>query len=171
MMSEAAAPDQTGVLRRKAIKTGRRLVLAVIAYTMSVVIIDNAPPFEADPGLLFDTDLGYAVFNTLWFAFLCICLYRRANWARWILSILIVLDSLVLAYFSFPYFSVRDVSELVGGMLVPIVLFSPAVGAYFRAGGEDFGKMVRERMPDPDNGMSPGEKLKDGGITDDDIPF
>ena len=36
---------------------------------------------------------------------------------------------------------------------------------------EDFAKMVRERMPDPDNGMSAGEKPKDSGITDDDIPF
>ena len=104
------------------IATGHRLLVAVIVYILLTNLAANSIAGVSEP--------GFAVFNTLFLAVLCIFIYRRANWARWVLSTLYVLSSLMMV---FSGLSGLVILGLVN-VLVPVVLFSPAVEAYLRNG-------------------------------------
>jgi hypothetical protein len=135
MMSEAAAPDQTGVLRRKAIKTGRNRVLAVIIISLFVnmlsVVIGTRDPLPV-------------IFSELLLVVLCFFLYQRAAWARWVMMGLFACSGILLMSIvgTLPYgrgFDPQDATMSLALVVFALagVLLSPKVSAYFRAGDED----------------------------------
>jgi hypothetical protein len=119
--------------RRKSIKTGRNRVLAVIGISLFVNMISM---------VIGASDPLPAIFSELLLVVLCFFLYQRAAWARWVMIGLLACSGILLIAIATEMRG-SDLAEISTGVLgcfvlaLAVVLFTPKVSAYFRAGDED----------------------------------
>jgi|TARA_B100001964_G_C13986047_1_gene488444 hypothetical protein len=127
-MSEATVVDQTEVLRRKAIKTGRNRVLAVIIISLFVNMLRMVSGAR---------DPLPVIFSELLLVVLCFFLYQRAAWARGVMMGLFACSGILLMAIAGE--TNADGAGFLGLCVLALagVLFTPKVSAYFRAGDED----------------------------------
>lgn len=113
------------------VETGRWLIVAVIVSVLALSVL-TAAAFNAAGGTDRQPQQVVRFVLTAW---LCIFLYRRATWARWVAGILFLLAGAVSLFAGFA-------SDLGDFLLVTmgtvyaaagiILLFVPAVRVYFR---------------------------------------
>ena len=112
---------------------GRRLVVLVIVacLTLSVLVI-----FAYNIIVGSDT-LPQQIVRLILTAGLCIFLYRGANWARWVASVLFALGGLfsLFAWLIIPSIRLTGLLQLVMGLvygaIAIVLLFVPTVRAHF----------------------------------------
>ncbi len=114
------------------VETGRWLIVAVIVSVLALSVL-SAAAFNVADGTDRQPQQVVRFVLTAW---LCIFLYRRATWARWVSG---VLFSLAGAAFLFVGLAsdLGDFLLVTMGMVyaaaAAVLLFVPAVRAYFRS--------------------------------------
>jgi hypothetical protein len=116
--------------------TGRRLILAVIAATLTLDVL----AIVTSSAILGPQRLPQQIVRFLLSIGLCVYLYRGANWARWVAGILYALAGLgsLVAGLAALTASMAGLLLLVMGLVyvasAVVLLFVPTVRAYFGAG-------------------------------------
>ena len=118
------------------VESGRRLVLAVIVASLTLSVLAIVA-FNIARG---PERLPQQIVRLLLTVGLCVFLYRGANWARWVAGILFVLAGLgsLLGGVAVLSTSMAGLLLIVMGFVylasAVVLLFVPAVRAYFRVG-------------------------------------
>lgn len=118
--------------------TGRWLVVAVIVSVLALSVLTPAA-FKAGEGVEHQLQLLTRFLMT---GVLCIFLYRRANWARWVAGIPFLLGGMGLLVAAFAYDRGDVLLGTMGVVYVAaalVLFFAPAVRTYFRIGSADVG--------------------------------